>query len=301
MFQKALQSRAPHSCCLVAEEKSWWAEVRSRLLAYTLFPFPPNPQKTHFGTSPTKTSPIALSGAREERVREWLCNLGHHFHQGMCILRTLQDSGDWRTPRKPSRVRVFQDHLWLRVAVLKVPFFEHSPWDLCISPLVLPFKRRCQVIKLNKARVTRTFSSRDQTSQLALASWHNLTPPEIKRRREESQLHGPLKRTTKLDLYFKRSVRPTTQEEQKKNNDNHFSSSCPSAVRAVTFKKRKKIREQTTDTRDSQKWQHLLLLSPHTANETHSLQRTGEHRNTTSWIEVTILASAKSPIEVFRH
>lgn len=219
-LSKALQSRSPHSCCLVAEEKSRWAEMGSRLLAFTLFPFPPNPQKAHFGISPTKTSPIALNGARKERVQEWLYNLGHHFHHSMCILHTLQDSGHWHTHRKPCKVSVFQDHLWLRVSVLKVPFFEHSPWDPCISPLVLPFKRRCQVIKLNKACVTRTFSSKDQTSQLALASWHNLTSPEIKRRREESQLHGLLKRTTKLDLYFKRSVRPTTQEEQKKNNDN---------------------------------------------------------------------------------
>lgn len=61
--------------------------------------------------------------------------------------------------------------------VLKVPFFVHSPGDPCVSPLVLPFKRRCQVIKLNKTSVTKTFSSGDQKSQLHLlpgTTWQHL-------------------------------------------------------------------------------------------------------------------------------
>lgn len=80
MFEKVFWSWTPHSCCLVAERRSPWAEEGSRLFTCTLFPFLSNPQKAHFGTSPTKTS-IVVNGACKEQAREWLYNLGHCFHK----------------------------------------------------------------------------------------------------------------------------------------------------------------------------------------------------------------------------
>lgn len=103
----------------------------------------------------------------------------HLFHWGTCILHPLQDSGHWSTPRKPCRMHVFLYFIYFmgKRSVLKVPFFVHSPGDPCVSRLVLPFKRRCQVINLNKTSVTKTFSSGDQKSQLHLlpgTTWQHL-------------------------------------------------------------------------------------------------------------------------------
>lgn len=118
-----------------------------------------------------------FNGACKGWVQEWLYNLGHRFHQGMCILHTLQGFGHWKYSQKATQSIRLSESFMAKRSVLKVPFFQHSPWDPCISPLLLPFKRRCQVIKLNKACVTKTFSSGDQTSQLHLlpgTTWQHL-------------------------------------------------------------------------------------------------------------------------------
>ena len=119
---------------LYQRERSPRAEEGSRVFAFTLFPFLSKPQKAHFGSSPTKTSPIVLNGACIERVQEWLCNLGHRFHPGMCILHTLQDSGHWSTPRKPCRVHVFQDLLWLKDLSSRFPSLS-VPHEILVFPL----------------------------------------------------------------------------------------------------------------------------------------------------------------------
>lgn len=136
-------------------------------------------------------------------------------------------------------------------SVLKVPFFEHSPWDPCISPLVLPFKRTCQVIKLNKAHVTKTFSSGDQTSQLHLlpgTTWQHL---KLRANGKGASFRDHW-RWLQIWFVFQEKCQAyiAAETEEKQLQVNHFRSSSPSVVRPVTFKKRK-ITKQTTDMRDS--------------------------------------------------
>lgn len=137
----------------------------SRLFAFTLFPFLSNPQKIHFGTCPTKT--FVPYGACKEGVQEQLLLqppflLRHVYFTYSPRLWALRHS------QKATQNAHFSLSYRGKRSDLKIPFFVHSPGDPCVSPFVLAFKRRCQVIKLNKTSVTKTFSSRDQKSQLHL-------------------------------------------------------------------------------------------------------------------------------------
>lgn len=146
----------------------------SRLFAFTLLPFLSNPQKIHFGTSPTKT--FVPHGAHKEEVQEQLLlqppfPLRHVYFTHSPRLWAVKHS------QKATQNSCFSLSFMGKRSVLKVPFFVHSPGDPCVSPLVLAFKRRCQVIKLNKTSVTKKFSSGDQKSQLHLipgTTWQHL-------------------------------------------------------------------------------------------------------------------------------
>lgn len=181
-------------------------------------------------------------------------------------------------------------------SVLRVPFFEHSLQDPCISPLVLPFKRRRQVIKLNKARVTKTFSSGDQTSQPHLfpgTTWQHL---KLRAKGKGASFRDHWRW---LQISRKGSGLRCRKNRRKIMTTKLFQFFLPlSAIKTSNIKKKEKKLQNKPWTWDTPR---NSSYPPHTANETHSLKRTEEHRNITPHINVTVPASAKSPIKVLGH
>lgn len=84
----------------------------------------------------------------------------------------------------------------------------------------------------------------------ALDSWHNLTTPEIKNKREGSQLLESLKMTTNLDCISK-EVSGLHLRKSRSNAENYFNSSSPKCYKTSNIQKREK--NYKTNHRDSQK------------------------------------------------
>lgn len=119
----------------------------SRLFAFTLFPFLSNPQKIHFGTSPTKT--FVPRGACKEGVQEQLLlqppfPLRHVYFTYSPRLWALKHS------QKATQNACFSLSFMGKRSVLKVLFLVHSPGDPCVSPLVLPIQKKMPSNKIEQ-------------------------------------------------------------------------------------------------------------------------------------------------------
>lgn len=131
----------------------------SRLFTFTLFPFLSNPQKIHFGISSTKTL-VVPHGAHKVGVQEQLHTAATFSTEARVFYTLSKTLGPEALPESHTECMLFTIFYGQEICPQgSLP---------CVSLLVLPFKRRCQVIKLNKTSVTMTFSSGDQKSQMHL-------------------------------------------------------------------------------------------------------------------------------------
>lgn len=173
----------------------------SRLFTFTLFPFLSNPQKIHFGTSPTKTW-VVPHGACKEAVQEQL-----HTSAAFCteafvfyiIPKTLGTEALQESHTECMFFTIFDGQEICPQGSLLCAFPRRS-LCFCFSSSLqkkMPSNKIeqnlcCQDIQFWRPKIA-----------TALDSWHNLTTPEIKNKREGSQLQESLKMTTNLDCISK--------------------------------------------------------------------------------------------------
>lgn len=243
MFQKAFLVLGSSQLLSHSRGKEPMDTEGSRLFTFTLFPFLSNPQKIHFGISSTKTL-VVPHGAHKVGVQEQLHTAATFSTEARVFYTLSKTLGPEALPESHTECMLFTIFYGQEICPQgSLP---------CVSLLVLPFKRRCQVIKLNKTSVTMTFSSGDQKSQMHLipgTTWQHL---KLRTKGKGANFWNHW-RWLQIWIVYQRKCQVYISGRAEVMLKIVSILPPPSAIRPVTLKKKKKRKNYKTNHRDSQK------------------------------------------------